>query len=44
LKKVDDNNSKNEEAGWFDRWRGKRDINNRLTEFKAKYFSLQEEF
>jgi hypothetical protein len=41
LKKVDDDNSKNEEGGFFSRWKGKREVGNKLTEFKAKYFAIQ---
>jgi hypothetical protein len=44
LKKTDDENGRNEEAGWFSRWKGKRGVENNLTEFKAKYFALEEEF
>jgi hypothetical protein len=44
LKKTDDENSQNEEAGWFSRWKVKRGFENSLTEFKSKYFALEEEF
>ena len=39
---MDKDNANNSEAGFFDRWSGSRKVDNRLTEFKAKYHALQE--
>ncbi len=43
LKKKDEEHAANGESGWFDRWRGRRDVDNKLTEFKAKFYALEEE-
>jgi hypothetical protein len=43
LKKKDEDHAANAESGWFDRWKGRRDVDNKLTEFKAKFFALEEE-
>lgn len=42
LKKKDQEHAK-AEGGWFDKWRGRRNLDNKLTEFKAKFFALEEE-
>ena len=42
LKKKDQEHA-NAEGGWFDKWRGRRNLENKLTEFKAKFFSLEQE-
>jgi hypothetical protein len=31
LKKIDEEHAKNSESGWFDRWRGRRDVDNKMT-------------
>jgi hypothetical protein len=43
LKKKDEDHAANSESGWFDKWRGRRQIDNKMTEFKAKFSSLEEE-
>jgi hypothetical protein len=40
---MDEESGKDEETGWFDRWRGKREVGNKLTEFKAKFSALSDE-
>ena len=40
LKELDQSNSRNEDAGCFEKWSGNRKVNNHLTEFKAKYYAL----
>jgi hypothetical protein len=44
IKQKDEGQSANEEGGFFSRWRGKRTVEAQMTEFKAKYFSIEEEF
>lgn len=41
---MDENNNKNEEAGCFEKYKGNRRVNSKLTEFKSKYYALSEEF
>ena len=41
--KKDDQEHAVTEAGWFSKWRGRRELDNKLTEFKAKFFSIEEE-
>lgn len=43
LRKNDEKHKASEESGWFDRWRNRRQLDNQLTEFKAKFYSLEEE-
>lgn len=38
--KKNDQEHANTEAGWFNKWRGRRELDNKLTEFKAKFFSI----
>lgn len=40
LRKHDKEHAENSESGWFDRWRSRREVDNKLTEFKAKFYSL----
>ena len=40
LKEEDNTNQRNEDAGCLERWSGNRRVNNKLTEFKAKYYGL----
>ena len=41
LKKVDEEAARNSEGGFFSKWKGKREVDNKMTEFKAKYFGLE---
>ena len=41
VKQLDKDHASNSEAGFFDRWSGSRQVENKLTEFKAKYHALQ---
>ncbi len=43
MKKIDEEHAANSQAGWFDKWRGKRSLDNKLTEYRAKFFTLEEE-
>lgn len=42
LRELDENNSKNKEAGCFEKYKGNRKVNEKLTEFKAKYYAVSE--
>lgn len=44
LRDLDKNNSSNEDAGCFERYKGNREVKNQMNEFKAKYFTLNDEY
>lgn len=41
---MDSKNHRNEDAGCFEKYQGNRRVDNKLTEFKAKYYSLNDEY
>jgi LMBR1 domain-containing protein 1 len=44
IQRRDSEQEANSEGGFISKWRGKRSVETQMTEFKAKYFSLEEEF
>lgn len=42
VKELDEKIGKNEEAGWFQKFRTKRSVENKLTEFKARFDALSQ--
>jgi hypothetical protein len=42
LKDLDEKNSKNAEAGWFEKFKGNRKLGGKFTEFRAKFDALNE--
>lgn len=39
---MDDGQNKNEQAGWFEKFKGRRKVGNAFTQFQAKFDSLNQ--
>jgi hypothetical protein len=37
---MDENHNKNKEAGWFEKFKGRREVGSAMTEFQAKFDAL----